>query len=175
MATVKQTLDLSVDITGWSASSIRRLRDYVQHFTPEAEEHPSPTIQETDTGKTRSRAAGWTRSTVDEAIKRLKAAGGWEQAIAITTALANRGFVTRQEIEKDRAEGRQLRGFTRPVKRIMGQMKDDGLLAANAEALLKAHYVGSSSTADGFELPDEVKKLYGFPTAEQKGVADGTD
>lgn len=103
---------------------------------------------------------GWTAETLSEALTRLDRDGGWVQAGAIRKALANGGTVSREEIYKIGNWGpdRMLRGFTRPVNRIVARMRAAGEVPASAVDLLEFVY-DRGVQGGGFRVPEQLVGL----------------
>lgn len=105
--------------------------------------------------------AGWTASALDEALHRLDEDGAWVQAAVIRKALETGGHVTRDRVFKigHYPKGRSLRGFTKPVSRIVGEMRYEGLVPEEAAELLVSSYQDGVK-ADGFKIPPMLAALY---------------
>ncbi|MGE3961051.1 MAG: hypothetical protein AB7F65_05155 [Dehalococcoidia bacterium] len=103
---------------------------------------------------------GWTSRTLAEALTRLERENGWVQADVIRQALANGGIVTRAQVYKigGYPKSRQLRGFTRPVDRVVTAMQEEGLVPRDAADLIQTMYT-SGPVADGFRVPSELAAL----------------
>lgn len=144
-------LTLNVDVTDLSDEN--RLR-----FTEEVTDLLSRYL-DSDEQEVGSTVLGWTAATLDEALTELDRDGSWVQAGAIRRALQNGGTVTRDEVyEIGRYEQtRMLRGFTRPVVRIVNRMRARGVIPASAVDLLTTEYEGVQAV--GFSVPSELVKL----------------
>ena len=96
---------------------------------------------------------GWTRSSLEEALNRLNADNGSVQAAVIREALRKGGYVTRDRVYKigKYPKDRMLRGFTRPINRIVADMKAEGLIPEDAADLLAPSYQ-DGVVADGFTV-----------------------
>lgn len=94
---------------------------------------------------------GWTARTFAEALSRLEADKATVQAEAIRDALRSGGYVSRPRVFKigNYSAERMLRGFTKPVKRIVAAMKKSGEIPDNACDLLIPCYQ-DANTVDGF-------------------------
>jgi len=70
------------------------------------------------------------------------------------------GVVSREEVYEIGGYGleRTLRGFTRPAKRIMQNMQDEGLIASAVVPPLTTVY-GGDVVASGFRIPEELIAL----------------
>jgi hypothetical protein len=104
--------------------------------------------------------SGWTRAVVEEALEELPDL----QAAVVQQAIRNGGQVSRAEVYQLGAfpADRKLRGFTRPIVRVMAQLKDAGRLPQTAEVLLVAVYDEENPTyqrTQGFTIPLEVVAL----------------
>ena len=104
--------------------------------------------------------AGWTASALTEALRRLDRDGAAVQAEAVRVALRNSGYVTRGQVFKlgRYDKSRSLRGFTRPVNRVVAALKDEGLVAADAADLLISSYQDGVK-ADGFRVDSRLAVL----------------
>jgi hypothetical protein len=79
----------------------------------------------------------------------------------ILRAIANGGHVSRAEVYAilGRSEDQSLKGFTRPVNRVMQSFQEKNAIPANAEPLLEPIYDTSVKTyqqAQGFRVPLQV-------------------
>lgn len=103
---------------------------------------------------------GWTRSTIELALKYLEEDGAWVQAATIREALQHDGYLTRDRVFKlgKYTKGRTLRGFSRPVNRIVEDMRENGEIPVDAVDLLGTSYQ-DGPTADGFRVPSELAQL----------------
>jgi len=97
-----------------------------------------------------------------ESLTRLEREGGWVQARAIRTALANGGMVSRDEIYAIGSYDpeRMLRGWTRPANRIVAGMRKEGVIPSTAVDLLEPVY-DHGVQADGFRVRPELASLLG--------------
>lgn len=97
--------------------------------------------------------AGWTAGALEEAFARLERDGAHVQATAIREALRNNGYITRKRVYKigRYPEDRTLRGFTRPVNRIVTEMKTEGAILDSAADLLTSSFQ-NGVVADGFSV-----------------------
>lgn len=100
---------------------------------------------------------GWTPSTVSHLLAQLRAVGGQVQASVIEAAAASGGWISREQVFDlgGYDEARHLKGFTRPVRSVVEDMVESGLLSETAEMPLVPTYPGPGK-ADGFEVPDGV-------------------
>ena len=94
---------------------------------------------------------GWTATTLHLALERMERQSGAVQAAVIRQALSGNGYITRESIRKigKWPKDRMLRGFTRPVNRIVEAMKESGEIPESAVSLLWASYQDGVQ-ADGF-------------------------
>lgn len=106
------------------------------------------------------RVGGWTRETVQQALLELERDNGWVQAAAIRRAIDDGGIISRETVYElgEYPESRMLRGFTKPVKRIVNRMKSRGAVPESASELLYPTYANGVQ-ADGFRLPDGLSDL----------------
>lgn len=143
-------LTISVDVTDLDDEQRRRFTEAITDLLDEYRnyEPAEPTV------------LGWTATALNEALTRLDRDGGWVQAGAIRRALANGGVVTRAEIYEigKYGEDRMLRGFTRPVNRIVARMRAAGQIPAGAADLIEPIY-NTGVQADGFRVPADLSRL----------------
>lgn len=97
--------------------------------------------------------AGWTAGALEDAFARLERDGAHVQAMVIQEALKNSGYITRKRVYKigRYSEDRTLRGFTRPVNRIVTEMKTEGAIPDSAADLLTSSFQ-NGVLADGFSV-----------------------
>ena len=86
------------------------------------------------------------------------------QGLVIQRALRQDGWVSRDEVYEigEYPEGRQLKGFTRPVNRLTDQLRYEGRLPEDAADPLVPIYDEMKKGfgwADGFQVPMEVVSL----------------
>ncbi|KQC36195.1 PIN-like domain-containing protein [Frankia sp. ACN1ag] len=107
---------------------------------------------------------GWTAVAVDAVLGRLRQEAA-VQARAIERAAASDGFISRDEVYRIAGyeADRSLRGFTRPVRRIVAYFQGRGRIPLDAEPLLDAVYDDQSGQAIGFQIPASVTALLGSP------------
>lgn len=105
---------------------------------------------------------GWSAATMNELLARLDAEAP-VQASAIRQAARQGGYISREDVfalgEYDPA--RQLKGFTRPVKRISQEFRDRGVIPEEAVDVFGAEYddLARFGRASGFTLTEEVIPL----------------
>lgn len=106
---------------------------------------------------------GWNEAAVEALLEQLHEEGAVQAAI-IEYAARDGGFIPREKVYEiaNYDEGRQLKGFTRPVNRITGSLRDEGRIDEAAVDPLVAVYDAfseSPSVAVGFELNPHVLPL----------------
>lgn len=106
---------------------------------------------------------GWNGAAIEALLGQLREEGAVQAAI-IEEAARNGGFVARERVYEiaDYGQDRQLKGFTRPVNRIAGILREGGRIDENAVDLLVATYDPLSdnpSVAAGFEIDPNVLPL----------------
>ena len=103
-------------------------------------------------------AIGWTASTASLLMTRLQTQAPVQYAVLLA-ARSSGGFVARDAVYRlgDYDSSRTLRGFTRPVRRLMQQLQDENLLAESAPEPLTAVYDPrfDQVNASGFRVPQE--------------------
>lgn len=104
--------------------------------------------------------SGWNMKAISEALKMLPK----EQRNVLLRAASNGGQVSREEVY-DVAKflsTRSLKGFTRPTRRVTGDLQEKNVLPKNAESLLSIIYDSSIKTfkpVQGFSIPLDVIEL----------------
>lgn len=146
-ARVKATL--TVDVSDLTPEQCQRLTEEVERVVqrvmhPEDEEV----------------IGGWTTTTLEEALNRLRRGQADVQARVIREALKHDGYLTRDSVFRigKYDPNRMLRGFTRPTNRVVKEMKDSGVIPQDAVNLLSPSYQ-DSGTADGFRVPHALASL----------------
>jgi hypothetical protein len=107
---------------------------------------------------------GWTTNAYDKALVKLAGSRAEVQIQAVKRAIENGGYVTRAEVFElgGYPEGRQLKGFTRPVNRATQELRDSGDLPENAGELLEPVYdmtIKGYQPSKGFRVPQELVNL----------------
>ncbi|MEU8422158.1 hypothetical protein AB0C15_14910 [Micromonospora sp. NPDC048835] len=146
-----------VDVTGWAShhrdalmSAINDVVDVVVKVT-EADDY--------------NEDHGWTKAALTRLLSRLSVERGWVVAKAFEAAVANGGFVSRETVYElgGYDPSRQLKGFTRPIKRIAQLMRDRGEIASDAINPFYPDYdpnVAGYQPARGFIVPSTLVALY---------------
>jgi len=82
------------------------------------------------------------------------------QAEAVRLAAKKGGFVSREDVYQlgGYEEGRTLRGFTRPARRIAHDLREQGVLQEGSAEILEAVYEGDVQAA-GFRIPADLIPL----------------
>lgn len=124
----------------------------------------------TVTGGPEAVIAGWTVTAATELFSRLEAANRPVQAKVIRAAASAGGMCDRAKVYAlgGYDDSRSLRGFTRPVNRIVDAMKTEGILAADAADPMQTIYDPDNPSfqqAKGFGMPPEVAPLLEAPAA----------
>jgi hypothetical protein len=106
---------------------------------------------------------GWTVVAIEALLEQLRAEGAVQGAVIEHAALEG-GFIAREEVYEIAGydEGRQLKGFTRPVNRIARALREAERIDEEAADLLVAVYDPLSenpSEACGFEINAEALPL----------------
>jgi predicted nucleic acid-binding protein len=104
---------------------------------------------------------GWTAETIQQLLRHLDVESP-VRAKAIRVAAAKGGYISRDEIY-DLAgydKTRQLKGFTRPVKRIVQNFRDSGIIPEEAVDVLATEYDHTNfGWASGFTVPEQLIPL----------------
>ncbi|TCC28157.1 PIN-like domain-containing protein [Kribbella speibonae] len=106
---------------------------------------------------------GWTAPAVEMMMHRLVGIAPVQEA-TIRVAAQNDGYIDRDEVYRlgDYEPERQLKGFTRPVNRVVQALRDSGDLPEDACDALSPVYDEMSrgfGWVDGFRVPDEVAQF----------------
>lgn len=154
MSTLSTTrMFISTDVTDWTPHQRDQL--FAAIAAVEAD-FAVPDLAEVE-------STGWTLDTYHEAIAALLGSHV-VQAKVITEAIRNGGAIDRAQVYElgGYKSDRSLKGFTRPVNRLMVQLIESGKLPEDAEDLLAPVYdpaVKGFQRAKGFRVPLEVVKL----------------
>jgi hypothetical protein len=123
---------------------------------------------------------GWAPASLEALLDRLEDEAP-VQADAIRAAAYQDGFISRAEVYElgDYPEDRSLRGFTRPINRIVQQFRDAGTIADGAVDVLLTVYNRDSPSvgwAVGFRIHADVLPLFGSRKigASNSGAEDKT-
>lgn len=140
---------LTIDVTDLDDDQRRTLEELVHHVLQR--------VLSPDEG---DEVAGWTTTTLAAALDRLDRDGARVQAQTIREALQRGGYITRKRVYSIGRfpEDRSLRGFTRPVNRIVAAMRDSGEIPDHAVDLLTSSYQNGVS-ADGFQVDPALASL----------------
>jgi hypothetical protein len=156
------------------SSELRRLLERPRR-TPEQEETAiwledawPPTVRPTIEAKPHRRrvvkrrmlaradsGAGWTPDAARQLLSRLES-GGYRQADVLRAAAESGGTVTRAAVYRmmRRQRSRTLNGITRPITRIVGDLKSEGQVAQTAKAPLVPAYVRGEAVR--FVVPSDL-------------------
>ena len=105
----------------------------------------------------------WNAVGIDMLLKRLGRGAPVQQAVLRRAAL-NGGYISRQEVYEigEYEPERQLKGFTRPVNRIVEEMRTAGIISTDAEDVLVPVYDAGDygfGWVDGYRVPSTVAAL----------------
>jgi len=145
---------MTVDITSWPSWARRKLKVALEGISLE--------VALAETGPM---AKGWDINTIATLMNRLAVSNGSVQAKAFQKAIENGGEVSRAEVYKLGVydADRSLKGFTRPVNRIVAEMKDSGELPEDAVSPFEPIYDANGDgyqSAQGFRVPLAVVEAY---------------
>jgi hypothetical protein len=106
---------------------------------------------------------GWTARTLSSLLRRLATVAPVQEA-TIRLAGQQGGYVSREDVYRigEYEPGRQLKGFTRPVNRLVQDLRDAGELPDEAADALSPVYDKMSygfGRVDGFQVPEEIVHL----------------
>ena len=108
---------------------------------------------------------GWTAEVLGEFLSRLSQEGWTAQEHAIRMAALRGGFVEREIVYSlgGYAEGRSLRGFTRPINRIAREFRAQGIIPESAIDILVTEYDPKpdlpAGQTSGFRVPEVLVPL----------------
>jgi hypothetical protein len=144
---------VQIDVTGWAPNRVSALIALGQ----DAGTQPTPDRSPLAEGE----PSGWTSDALLAAVAALRSGRAWAQVQVIEQAARRGGFIAREEVYAVAGydSGRSLRGFTRPVNRVVSRLQDEGLLPEDAEDLLEPVYddtVRGYQRARGFRVPADV-------------------
>lgn len=152
--TASPTEQVVVDVTGWTEDHRAELLAAINHVRAKLE---APVSTDND--------HGWTKDALTTLLSRLTVGRGAVQAKAFTTAIDNGGEISRDEVydigEYDQT--RSLKGFTRPVNRLVQAMRDNNEIPEDAIdpfAPIYDNKIKGYQQARGFRVPPEIVKLY---------------
>lgn len=108
--------------------------------------------------------SGWTPAAAAELYRRLVAEGSHVQAGTILAEVRAGGWCDRSTVYRlgRFPDHRTLKGFTRPVARVMQRMEKEGILPAGAPSPMQPTYdaADGTQTADGFRMPDDLVRIF---------------
>lgn len=120
---------------------------------------------------------GWTEQTARELYDRLIDGNRAVQAQVIAYAAHNGGVCDRDTVYAlgGYPEDRVLKGFTRPVARIMRDLASEGLIPLDAATPMATAYDATNASfqkAQGFRMPDELTAVFAaaVPAPKVPGV-----
>lgn len=106
---------------------------------------------------------GWpSRDALLELITRLQAGGYDTQAWAVRTCLDGGGSIRRSQILQRLGKDADatLRGWTRPLNRIVDEMRTAGSVGRSAALPLAPQFAGDDGRADYFVAPEPLVRLW---------------
>jgi predicted nucleic acid-binding protein len=108
-------------------------------------------------------ATGWTPRALESLLSRLSTIAPVQEA-TIRLAAQQDGYISREDVYVlgDYEPGRQLKGFTRPVNRLVQELRDAGELPDDAADALSPVYDKMEhgfGWVDGFQVPLEIVGL----------------
>ena len=153
MATISNTLTITVD--DLDDEQVTWLREQISHLV--AELHPTPPDPDA--------VHGWTPRSAAELLRRLGLANRPVQVRVIGAAAEAGGTCDRGTVYKlgGYDEDRSLKGFTRPVKRLMKQMQAEGLVPVDAADPMEPIYDEANPSfqqAQGFKMSPELAPVF---------------
>lgn len=162
----KTQMTVTTDVTGWTSAQRERLLDLIASVEAQlaAEVTPKkPPAKDEAAGAEEVTSTGWTLEIYTDVVKKLARTHG-VQASAIMTAADGGGLVTREKVYElgSYPPSRSLKGFTRPVNRIMQKLIEDGTLPDDVDDLFEPVYdpeVTGFQRVKGFRVPQEIVKI----------------
>lgn len=141
------------DVTGWTESERAEL--LAAHTTVKNKRAAAAAADE------QAAHGGWTVTRRTLLVSRLTAASATVVAQSFTAALAAGGYVTRDQVYKigNYPANRSLKGFTRPINRIVAEMQASGEIPSNAVNPFVPAYDQVTGRAIGFRVAPEVVAL----------------
>jgi hypothetical protein len=106
---------------------------------------------------------GWTARELNSLLRRLVTIAPVQEA-TIRLAGQQGGYVSREDVYRlgEYEPDRQLKGFTRPVNRLVQELRNSGELPDDAADALSPVYETMSygfGRVDGFRVPEEIVGL----------------
>lgn len=159
----KSRIKLEVDITEWTPLQRERCLAVIEEIDAENASQSAanhPVLAPTD----EIESSGWTEDAYVEVMKGLLTKY-FPQAQVINEAIeTGTGFVSRDRVYElaGYPETRSLKGFTRPVNRLVGILVERGDLPGDVDELLTPVYdpdVSSYQRTSGFTVPLEVVRM----------------
>lgn len=104
--------------------------------------------------RTEDATGAWTLDALRELLNRLSYEGYSDRVAVIRWAAKNSGFADRDAVYEicNYEEGRQLKGFTRPVNRLAGVLRDNGTIPEDAIDVMSTEYEPGEVQAAGFSV-----------------------
>lgn len=145
-------LDAVFDVTGWSETDRADLvADYEARWRA---------IEARSAGTTTTASSGFNRDGLDAIILRLEAQGRRVQAEAMRAALDCGGSISREGVYTLGGYGsRSLRGFTRPINRVVKELIAAGTWPAGVKSPFRTVYKDGGK-AVGFRMTEEAMKIW---------------
>ncbi|WP_327136595.1 PIN-like domain-containing protein [Streptomyces sp. NBC_01340] len=111
-------------------------------------------IERVERIETEDKHGGWTSAALHELFDRLAYEGYQNRVDVIKYAAEMNGFASALNVYEicDYDNDRTLRGFTRPVKRITGQLRQLGRIPDSAVPVLETRYEPGEMKASGFSV-----------------------
>lgn len=149
---------MTFDVTEWSESHRRRLAAAGANIA-------AAIAADLAAGVARHNMTDWTKESIQQLIGTLAAQGASTQAHTINEAIANGGEVIRERVYEigEYDPGRSLKGFTRPIRRVVEQMKDRDLIPETALVPIEPIYdsaITGYQRTKGFRLIAGIVELY---------------
>ena len=152
------SVTVQVDVSTWTDEQRQSLFGAIAHIGNSTSGPVLPDLTDVET-------TGWTLDAYHDAMTGLL--GKYQaQAMVIGEAIKNgTGFVPREQVYElagyDPAK-RSLKGFTRPVNRVVANLVDKGVLPEDVADLMKTEYdpaIKGFQRTLGFSVPLEVVKI----------------
>ncbi|MCU7722472.1 hypothetical protein ODJ79_01975 [Actinoplanes sp. KI2] len=151
MASFKE--QIVFDVTGWTESERAEL--LAAHTAVQNKRAAAAAADE------QAAHGGWTGASRTLLLSRLTAAGANVVAQSFAAALASGGYVTRDKVYElgNYPADRVLKGFTRPINRIVAEMRASGEIPSDAVDPFVPAYDQVTGRAIGFRVAPEIVAL----------------
>ncbi|SEC38537.1 hypothetical protein SAMN04489844_2198 [Nocardioides exalbidus] len=160
ISTNSTAVTITADVTNWPTSARTELLELIDRLSVQAVN--GPTLTHADDSDDYE-PSGWNGEAFDEIYGKLLSYPA-QAAVILRAISSGTGFVSRDDVYElaKYEQGRSLKGFTRPIRRLTQQLIDKGILEEEVDELLETAYdqsVKGYQRALGFRVPMEVVKM----------------